>query len=1370
MRTIQKLWLAVTVLVSTVVTAQTQTENYVQTTAYQKAVQEGQEDQVLESDKIISVNYFDGLGRAKQSVAVNAGGQQQSTNILDWTNDWSVGTGSTPLFNKNGQASENERLFGENPFGAQSMLWKCGNDPESNADGGWNVDYIAVDKNISYRYTVWVKRTGSQNGTTYHGTSTVNNLSGSQNNNPYFFYGDLPQLDTWYLLVGVVHPHTYTGGNSGISGVYDLNGTKVMSGTDFKWRDTTVTSRFRSYLFSATDPNVRQYFWNPVLTQIDGTGTPITELIQQSTPKDIITHYEYDDYGRQAKEYLPYASDQTQNGAIYTDPLAELNAFYNSAKYQQTTNPYSETVFEQSPLQRPLKQGAPGLDWKIKSDNTDHTIKMDRQTNSLADGVVYLKVSFTNGNTEAPTLVTEGSYAANDLYVNITKDENWKSSDGDNHTTEEYTDKLGRVILKRTFNEQEPHDTYYIYDDFGNLTYVLSPKVDLTNGVSGTELNELCYQYKYDNRNRLVEKKIPGKGWEYIVYNTLDQPVLTQDANQRVNNEWLFTKYDAFGRVAYTGLHLHPGLISRTQMQGYADNTATYTQYVTKTSGSTNLAGTDVYYTNDAIPTGINKIYTINYYDDYEVGNVVSFNPANGSGTWEGMTSVANVKGLPTVTQVRVLGTNDWITTAMYYEEKGRIWSTHVKNDYLATEDWSLNKLDFTGRVLISQNMHTKAGTTITTKDTFTYDHMGRLLTQKQQINSEPEEMIVHNVYDDLGQLERKKVGNAEQAPLQTVDYKYNVRGWLTDINDVNNIGDDLFSFKINYNKSELNDFAKLYNGNIKEVVWKTANDDEMNSRMYGYQYDHLNRLTGAAYYKGFVGILYFGQFKYGSGYSYDKNGNIQSLSRGSDQDFVLIDRLTYEYDAGNKLLKVTDTEDPTQGFIDGNTIGNDYEYDVNGNMIIDRNKSITGITYNYLNLPETVTINDQPRSINGNISYIYDATGAKLKKIVTEGSSLTETVYAGNYIYKNGALEFMNHPEGYIQPKNDGSFDYVYQLKDHLGNIRLSYADIDEDGRIDVLRNNTDVDGDGDLTHEILQEKNYYPFGLQHKGYNNTITGRNHNYSYLGQEEQNELGLNWLTFRYRNYMPEIGRFFGVDPVSEEYMSISTYQFAHNSPIWKVELEGLEGEPINEKDVITHEPIKVQQARGPGPIGPMVATGKVVQEATKEVAKQSSTLKNVIKLGGTAIATVLAVLTDTMSPNTGGETCDICLHRGKEYHENLMNSILEETAVDEKFKVDDKIVKTEGESDSPIKRMGDFEEEKVNEKSSGKNGKHSNKKAKESALDKYNNFKNEFESLKSKPNKTKQDKKMMEKARKQMNHWKGKADFSGENHSQRNKT
>lgn len=86
-------------------------------------------------------------------------------------------------------------------------------------------------------------------------------------------------------------------------------------------------------------------------------------------------------------------------------------------------------------------------------------------------------------------------------------------------------------------------------------------------------------------------------------------------------------------------------------------------------------------------------------------------------------------------------------------------------------------------------------------------------------------------------------------------------------------------------------------------------------------------------------------------------------------------------------------------------------------------------------------------------------------------------------------------------------------------------------------------------------------------------VNGRDHKYDYLSQERQEELGLNWVTFRYRNADPAIGRFFGVDPISEDYMSISTYQFAHNNPVWKVELEGLEGGVTAGFDSQSYEPV-----------------------------------------------------------------------------------------------------------------------------------------------------------------------------------------------------
>jgi len=112
-------------------------------------------------------------------------------------------------------------------------------------------------------------------------------------------------------------------------------------------------------------------------------------------------------------------------------------------------------------------------------------------------------------------------------------------------------------------------------------------------------------------------------------------------------------------------------------------------------------------------------------------------------------------------------------------------------------------------------------------------------------------------------------------------------------------------------------------------------------------------------------------------------------------------------------------------------------------------------------------------------------------------------------------------------------------------------------------------------------------------------------NFTYLGQEEQNELGLNWLTFRHRNYMPEIGRFFGVDPVAGDYVTISPYQFAHNNPVWKIELEGLEGMERFGVDLINAPPSgdsgKNPSSHLPLPIGDQSSGSSSGDKSTREL-------------------------------------------------------------------------------------------------------------------------------------------------------------------------
>jgi len=255
---------------------------------------------------------------------------------------------------------------------------------------------------------------------------------------------------------------------------------------------------------------------------------------------------------------------------------------------------------------------------------------------------------------------------------------------------------------------------------------------------------------------------------------------------------------------------------------------------------------------------------------------------------------------------------------------------------------------------------------------------------------------------------------------------------------------------------------------------------------------------------------------------------------------FGVMDNLTYTYannNTSNKLVQVTDAIIGTAGeggFKDGNKTGNDYTYDVNGNMTKDDNKGITNITYNHLNLPTQVTMT------SGTISYIYDATGVKQRKTVSTGAT---TDYASNFVYENNTLQFFNQPEGYVEPTSDVNkpFQYVYQYKDHLGNIRLSYKDIST-ASTPIL--------------QIQEENNYYPFGLKHKGYNNVQVGRDHKFGFGNKEEQDELGLAWIDITARNYDATLGRWMNVDPLADERPWESPYAYCGNDPINRIDEDG----------------------------------------------------------------------------------------------------------------------------------------------------------------------------------------------------------------------
>ena len=202
----------------------------------------------------------------------------KAQNILDMQS-WIVGSGTSGAFNANGQAIENTRLWGDGPQGKRAILWEAKPEGQSNDDGGFNHNPFAIDHTKMYRFSIWLKKTNSYDGISYFGTENVNDLNGDQHINPYFWYGDLPELNKWFLVVAYIHG---SGDDSTISygGIYDgLNGTKVVNITDFKFAVGTTNTYIRSYLYYDGNVNDRQYFYAPRVEVVNGDEPTIASLL-----------------------------------------------------------------------------------------------------------------------------------------------------------------------------------------------------------------------------------------------------------------------------------------------------------------------------------------------------------------------------------------------------------------------------------------------------------------------------------------------------------------------------------------------------------------------------------------------------------------------------------------------------------------------------------------------------------------------------------------------------------------------------------------------------------------------------------------------------------------------------------------------------------------------------------------------------------------------------------------------------------------------------------------------------------------------------------------------------------------------------------
>ena len=837
----------------------------------------------------------------------------------------------------------------------------------------------------------------------------------------------------------------------------------------------------------------------------DGFGRLVETVGVAASPnrKHVTTLQGYDFYGRKSESWKPAEDiwgDADDDG--YIDPECVKDAAIISYK---DSFPFSRSVYERNPLERTCGTLGIGQEWRRNGKNeTTEYLFNDEQLHCL------------RWEEQGGTFKNIGYYAMGTVYVT-------KDTDEDGNISYSFNNHDGKTILKRKLANGLSFDTYYIYDDAQNLRYILPPAFsEYPNTIDETDkdMMDYAYMYRYDDRRRCTEKKLPGCDWVRYVYDRADHAAFSQDGELRKQGKWMFHLYDRQGRICLEGIcanNLDP------QDTPELDVTAEYT--------GDGMWGYDIRGIHLVAPTLLNAYY----YDDYDVlgtsllGDVADYYKG---ASIESLQGAYPAKGLLTATLSSVLGVEDEnsevLGTVYLYDEKGRITQT-VASNIMGGIDLTNTTYTFRGKACERVTRHILRGKTTSETVRYGYDHAERIKDISYAIDNGAPVKIVAYTYDNVGRLAEEVLG--ENVPVK---YTYNVRDWLDAISS-QHFKQQLFFEK---GTAEVSNAKNYYNGNISAMKWSTDGKEQA----YTFTYDGLDRLLYADHMD-----LSTNQETYSTEYDYDKNGNVTYLTRmglvGKTPDIK--QELYFSYD-GNRLIGVRDDAkkttrkgESTLGGVTGEEKEQGRTYDKNGNVTMEGDKGIQSIKYNALNLPCRITFK------NGNsISYLYSGKGEKLRvtyhtspmMIVPSFQTMaikdpikkrlytSDTLsYCGNFIYRNDSLLRILNETGFATPSN-GTYALHYFIKDHLGNVRIL------------------ADGKGN----VEQATDYYPFGsLIAESKNAELQP----YLYNGKELDRMNGLDWYDYGARMLESDGNRWGQVDPRAEDTPDVSPYVYCNNNPI-----------------------------------------------------------------------------------------------------------------------------------------------------------------------------------------------------------------------------
>ncbi len=866
-------------------------------------------------------------------------------------------------------------------------------------------------------------------------------------------------------------------------------------------------------------------------TYLDGYGRAVQQNVLKATPsqKDLVGVSVYNNRGMQSTQYLPYASS-LNDGAYRSSMQAEQLAFYSNGtadKVADSSSPFAKTVYEKSPLGLVTEQGSVGQDWQPGGGHSTLTsyaaidanevrlFKSDGTSSGFYNTNELMKVEVTDADGKKNQSITDK--AGRTILTRVQLDEVVNSVTVPWLETYYIYNELGRLkymispkgvaALKVngwsfvTIKDQYVYE--FVYDKYGRL---------IEKKVPGQAWMYYCYD-RLDRLALFQDGNIRSANkWFFIKYDRMGRPIMqglylnsTHTTRATIQSNVVDPLYaldtDKYYEVRGTTLHGYTNLVFPTAgtellTVNYYDsydfdfNAVEDFAYVPQGLANENTPAATAF----GKPTGSKRLivgsttWLTNYIFYSTEGRVIQVRSNNhlSSALDNLITIVYDFEGKTKIKKTYHNAGSGRITTVINkfnYDHMGRVVRIYQNNNAAPTDQlvahYRYNELG----ELVEKNLHCSSCTepdpladqpgtvyanTITRSS---YTASENVLIAQTQITLTPGYVVPagSTLIARIG----KSIADSElqyQSAmfLQSIDYRYNIRGQLQSINNAQLVSDaisnddtnDYFGMEFLYNNTESGLTASTdvyYNGNISAVKWKGvgASAGATDQQSYKFAYDKADRLKTATSqkYTGTAWTKETGAMNENT--TYDLNGNILTLKRNQRKHQLSgtiasytsesIDDLTYFYNTslGDQLQKVTDAAtNAAAGFNNGASgTANDYTYDGNGTLLSDQNKGIGSIVNNILGKPTQINFSDTRK-----IEYTYDAAGSKLTmKVFEAGNStpLTTTDYVDGFVYEKGVLSFFGSPEGRVVRTTSGALEYQYSIADNQGNTRVVFSSV---------------------------------------------------------------------------------------------------------------------------------------------------------------------------------------------------------------------------------------------------------------------------------------------------------------------------------------